>query len=710
VHPADAAPAAGQRERMVLSGVVDGAGSDGTPEPPDGPPDVTASTRVPRGTIQGDAPVGTLTSPPFIIGGGGGGSSAAPGSVTISLLVGGGCDERRVFVELRVDGAPAARATGGCSEELLPVTWDVTAHAGHVGVIRVVDDASTTPWGHIAVDSVAFSWDTAAPAVTAAGAGVGSAFVYTRVTAPGVPYGGLRGTTTSGDAAAGAPSRAAEPRGGPYLSERCPSAGTAAHPPLSCVWQLDAELRARVPTPHAGFGAAVAIDDDSGIAVVATVEAVATAAAGGLAGNTGVRSPREQHDAASGWRRGPAWAPDAVTGPSYASDDDLAATFRVLRAASSPQLQQLAASARNALGSPHAALFSASGGGAGSVGLGAPAAGARSGSVTSSGDNAYTGPHSSQQRQQQQQRLLLHVFRSEPQYRGGAACNSGCGPLVRPRLWAGHPHTVLRPPLQQQHHGQGTTGASGALPPSVALSRFGLLAGVPAATTASGTAGGGGDSAVWWADLGYTLLSMDARDVTAAGVSGGAQTARTDNFAQDSHTLGGLGGRVTAYTVLENATTRTVAVPVYRHGWRDESVPFRLSHAPQALLAGRPLHVHFATSDGTARGVSPRRAAECARLPRERRHAAGCGHYVTTAGTLTFPPGSRVAAAAVPLVDDACYDDRSGSSGSGSRTFHLQLHLPGGPALDGYGYRVTVTIVDDDGPPPASSRGAPAYC
>jgi len=98
------------------------------------------------GTVQGDAPQGTLSSDPFVIAGRG-----------ISLLVGGGCDARTVFVELLVDGDPVRRATGSCSERMQRVHWDVGSYRGRAGVVRIADHSSRK-WGHINVDDIRFSW------------------------------------------------------------------------------------------------------------------------------------------------------------------------------------------------------------------------------------------------------------------------------------------------------------------------------------------------------------------------------------------------------------------------------------------------------------------------------------------------------------------------------------------------------------------------
>lgn len=43
---------------------------------------------------------------------------------TISLLVGGGCDDRTEYVELRADGVGIAKATGTCSEDMRSIRYD----------------------------------------------------------------------------------------------------------------------------------------------------------------------------------------------------------------------------------------------------------------------------------------------------------------------------------------------------------------------------------------------------------------------------------------------------------------------------------------------------------------------------------------------------------------------------------------------------------
>jgi len=94
--------------------------------------------------IQGNSPIGTLTSDPFKI-----------VSETISFLIGGGCDHLTTYAELLVDGIPTLRATGRCDDTMLQTVWDVHEYKNRSGQIKVVDEASTV-WGHIQVDDFKF--------------------------------------------------------------------------------------------------------------------------------------------------------------------------------------------------------------------------------------------------------------------------------------------------------------------------------------------------------------------------------------------------------------------------------------------------------------------------------------------------------------------------------------------------------------------------
>lgn len=96
---------------------------------------------------QGDTTTGTLTSPKFTI--------ERP---FIRFLIGGGRDDKRLALQLRVGDEVVRTATGtndkpGGSESLEPASWDVTALVGQTATLRIVDEA-TGGWGHINVDHI----------------------------------------------------------------------------------------------------------------------------------------------------------------------------------------------------------------------------------------------------------------------------------------------------------------------------------------------------------------------------------------------------------------------------------------------------------------------------------------------------------------------------------------------------------------------------
>ena len=99
------------------------------------------------GNVQGDDPMGTLTSDPFMIKGS-----------TISFLIGGGCDHLTEYIELLVDGIATLRTTGQCNERMDRVTWTVSEFQNRAAQIRIVDSAKTE-WGHINIDEIRFDWN-----------------------------------------------------------------------------------------------------------------------------------------------------------------------------------------------------------------------------------------------------------------------------------------------------------------------------------------------------------------------------------------------------------------------------------------------------------------------------------------------------------------------------------------------------------------------
>jgi sucrose-6-phosphate hydrolase SacC (GH32 family) len=74
----------------------------------------------------------------------------------INLLVGGGNQPEKAFVQLLIDGKQVRTVTGADGEDLEWRTWDVSEFAGKKARIEVVDQA-TGGWGHINVDQIEMS-------------------------------------------------------------------------------------------------------------------------------------------------------------------------------------------------------------------------------------------------------------------------------------------------------------------------------------------------------------------------------------------------------------------------------------------------------------------------------------------------------------------------------------------------------------------------
>jgi hypothetical protein len=92
--------------------------------------------------------LGVFLSEPFMIDGN-----------VMKLMVGGGCDEDRVYVQLIVNGFPEHRATGSCSMSMSWVYWNVSSLKGDTGRIRIVDEATSGNFPFILVDEIQFDWD-----------------------------------------------------------------------------------------------------------------------------------------------------------------------------------------------------------------------------------------------------------------------------------------------------------------------------------------------------------------------------------------------------------------------------------------------------------------------------------------------------------------------------------------------------------------------
>lgn len=98
-----------------------------------------------RTTGQGDAPLGTLTSAPFVL-----------HSSTMDLLIGGGNHPANqpnptAVVLKTADGTVVRASTGTNNEVLSRVTWNTRGLLGQTAVIQVLD-WNTGDWGHVNVD------------------------------------------------------------------------------------------------------------------------------------------------------------------------------------------------------------------------------------------------------------------------------------------------------------------------------------------------------------------------------------------------------------------------------------------------------------------------------------------------------------------------------------------------------------------------------
>ncbi len=102
------------------------------------------------GDVQGDRPLGTLTSASFTI----------PKGI-LSFLVGGGSHfQTRVelLIEDHIEGSIRVLYVSGRNTETMHrVEWNLTSYAGKTGRIRIVDESSEG-WGHINVDDFRFSY------------------------------------------------------------------------------------------------------------------------------------------------------------------------------------------------------------------------------------------------------------------------------------------------------------------------------------------------------------------------------------------------------------------------------------------------------------------------------------------------------------------------------------------------------------------------
>lgn len=101
-----------------------------------------ADAGVASSEIEGDQPMGTLTSPDFRI-----------AKRYISVRIGGGDYEVHTCINLLIKGKVVRSATGWKSDHRVPMSWDVSRWMGQSAQVQLVDAASGE-WGHINVDHI----------------------------------------------------------------------------------------------------------------------------------------------------------------------------------------------------------------------------------------------------------------------------------------------------------------------------------------------------------------------------------------------------------------------------------------------------------------------------------------------------------------------------------------------------------------------------
>lgn len=92
--------------------------------------------------VDGDGPLGTLTSPEFKI--------TQP---YLSFRIGGGDYERHACIDLLINGKVVKSATGRNSDRLTPSSWAVREFMGKTAQLQIIDHAGGQ-WGHINVEHV----------------------------------------------------------------------------------------------------------------------------------------------------------------------------------------------------------------------------------------------------------------------------------------------------------------------------------------------------------------------------------------------------------------------------------------------------------------------------------------------------------------------------------------------------------------------------
>ena len=92
--------------------------------------------------IEGDRPMGTLTSPDFTI-----------SRKYLSFRIGGGNYEIHTCLNLLINGKVVRSATGWKSDRLVPMSWDVSHWTGQTAQVQLVDEADGD-WGHLNVANI----------------------------------------------------------------------------------------------------------------------------------------------------------------------------------------------------------------------------------------------------------------------------------------------------------------------------------------------------------------------------------------------------------------------------------------------------------------------------------------------------------------------------------------------------------------------------
>ncbi|RLN50476.1 hypothetical protein BBJ28_00022621, partial [Nothophytophthora sp. Chile5] len=122
-------------------------------------------------------------------------------------------------------------------------------------------------------------------------------------------------------------------------------------------------------------------------------------------------------------------------------------------------------------------------------------------------------------------------------------------------------------------------------------------------------------------------------------------------------------------------------------GNADGLVAVTLSRTAATSNLTRAVTVGYATEDRSARGVDALKFAACLKLPSTQRR--DCGDYQQAAGELTFAAGETSKLLAIPIMDDACFEQWE-------KHLVVRLHVPGGEPLLGEDFIARVRIDDDD--------------